>query len=63
MSQDNNAPSPETLQAVLEIIEPGCTFVAIHSLAGDFSNSTHLVDGRWRPKQTVVQLQKHQESI
>jgi aminoglycoside phosphotransferase (APT) family kinase protein len=46
MSQDNNAPSPETLQAVLEIIEPGCTFVAIHSLAGDFSNSTHLVDGR-----------------
>jgi hypothetical protein len=36
MSQDNNAPSPESLQAVLEIIEPGSTFVAIHSLAGDF---------------------------
>jgi len=46
MNQDNNAPSPESLQAVLEIIEPGSTFVALHSLAGDFSNSTHLVDGR-----------------
>jgi aminoglycoside phosphotransferase (APT) family kinase protein len=45
MSQDNNTPSPESLQAVLEIIEPGSTFVAIHSLEGDFSNSTHLVDG------------------
>jgi aminoglycoside phosphotransferase (APT) family kinase protein len=41
-----NAPSPESLQAVLEIIEPGSTFVAIHTLEGDFSNSTHLVDGR-----------------
>jgi aminoglycoside phosphotransferase (APT) family kinase protein len=41
-----NAPSPELLQAVLELIEPGSTFVALHSLAGDFSNSTHLVDGR-----------------
>ncbi len=46
MSQDNNAPAPESLQAVLEIIEPDSTFVAIHALAGDFSNSTHLVDGR-----------------
>lgn len=46
MSQDNNASSTKSLQAVLEIIEPGSTFVAIHSLAGDFSNSTHRVDGR-----------------
>jgi hypothetical protein len=46
MSQDNNARVPESLQAVLEMIEPGSSFVAIHSLAGDFSNSTDLVNGR-----------------
>jgi aminoglycoside phosphotransferase (APT) family kinase protein len=46
MSQDNNTPSPESLQSLLEIIAPGSDFVAIHSLEGDFSNSTHLVDGK-----------------
>lgn len=46
MRQDNNPPSPGALQAVLEIIQPGSTFFAIHSLEGDFSNSTHLVDIR-----------------
>jgi aminoglycoside phosphotransferase (APT) family kinase protein len=46
MSQGRNTPSLESLQSVLEIIEPGSEFVAIHSLEGDFSNSTHLVDAK-----------------
>lgn len=46
MSQDNKTLSPESLQSLLEIIAPGSQFVAIHSLEGDFSNSTHLVDGK-----------------
>lgn len=46
MSQDNNTPSPESLQSLLEIIEPDSEFIAIHSLEGDFSNSTHLVEGK-----------------
>ena len=46
MSQDNNTPSPDSLQSVLEIIEPGANFVALHSLEGDLSNSTHLIDAR-----------------
>jgi aminoglycoside phosphotransferase (APT) family kinase protein len=46
MSQDNNIPSPDSVQAVLDIIEPGANFVALHSLEGDFSNSTHLVEAR-----------------
>ncbi len=46
MSQDKNFPSPESLQSLLEMIVPGSDFVAIHSLEGDFSNSTHLVDGK-----------------
>lgn len=46
MIQDNNIPSPESLQSLLQIIAPGSDFVAIHSLEGDFSNSTHLVDGK-----------------
>lgn len=46
MRQDNNYPSPDALQAVLEIIQLGSTFFAIHSLEGDYSNSTHLVDAR-----------------
>jgi aminoglycoside phosphotransferase (APT) family kinase protein len=46
MNQANNIPSQEALRSLLETITPGSTFVAIHSLEGDFSNSTHLVDGR-----------------
>ncbi len=46
MSRDNNPPSPESLQSLLKIIEPGSVLVAVHSLEGDFSNSTHLVDCR-----------------
>jgi aminoglycoside phosphotransferase (APT) family kinase protein len=45
LNQDK-APSPESLQSLLEIIVPGSEFVAIHSLEGDFSNSTHLVEGK-----------------
>lgn len=44
MGQDNKTPSPESLQSLLEIIAPGSTFIAINSLEGNFSNSTHLVD-------------------
>ncbi len=43
MSQGNNTPSLDSLQSILEVLEPGSRFVAIHSLEGDFSNSTHLV--------------------
>lgn len=46
MSQDSNTPSQESLLSLLEIIEPDSEFVAIHSLEGDFSNSTHLVEGK-----------------
>jgi len=31
---------------LLEVIEPDSKFVAIHSLEGDFSNATHLVEGK-----------------
>jgi len=46
VSHDNNTPSTDSLQSLLEVIEPGSTFVAIHSLEGNFSNSTHLVEGK-----------------
>jgi aminoglycoside phosphotransferase (APT) family kinase protein len=46
MNKVNNPPSPESLQIILETINPGATFIAIHTLEGDFSNSTHLVDAR-----------------
>lgn len=46
MTQDDNFPAPDSIQAVLEIIEPGSRFEAFHCLEGDFSNSTHLVDAR-----------------
>ena len=37
---------PNLLQKILEAINPGTKFTAIHTLEGDFSNSTHLVDGK-----------------
>jgi hypothetical protein len=46
MTENNHAPSPESLQGLLETIAPGSTFVAIHPLEGDFSNSTLLVEGK-----------------
>ncbi len=45
MKQDD-PPSPDSLQALLETLQPGSKFSAIHTLEGDFSNSTHLVDAR-----------------
>ena len=44
MSRDKESPSPESLQSVLESIEPGAEFISIHSLEGDYSNATHLVE-------------------
>jgi aminoglycoside phosphotransferase (APT) family kinase protein len=46
MNQNKNSPSPASLQYLLGKIMPGSHFVATHPLEGDFSNSTHLVDGR-----------------
>jgi aminoglycoside phosphotransferase (APT) family kinase protein len=46
MSLDTNTPSQEAIQSILDIISPGSDFLQIHSLEGDFSNSTHLVDAR-----------------
>jgi len=46
MRLDSNPPTPDALQAVLEIIHPGSKFSDFHSLEGDFSNSTHLIDAR-----------------
>jgi aminoglycoside phosphotransferase (APT) family kinase protein len=46
MTENNHAPSPEALQGLLGTIAPGSTFVAIHPLEGDFSNSTQLVEGK-----------------
>lgn len=45
MKQDD-PPSPDSLQALLETLQPGSKFSAIYTLEGDFSNSTHLVDAR-----------------
>lgn len=45
MSQDKMLPSPKSLQFLLEAIAPSSTFIAIHPLEGDFSNSTYRVDG------------------
>ena len=55
MSLDNNAPSPKSLQKILEAINPGTKFTAIHTLEGDFSNSTHLVDGK-APDESLFQI-------
>lgn len=46
MSLDSNPPSPDALQAVLDILQPGSKFFDLHSLEGNFSNSTHLIDAR-----------------
>ena len=46
MSRDISVPTPDALQQLSDIIFPGSVFLAIHSLEGDFSNSTHLVDVR-----------------
>ena len=53
MSHDNTTPSPESLQSLLDIILPGAIFLAVHSLEGDFSNSTHLVDATMPDGSTV----------
>lgn len=55
MSQNNHPPPPEALQSVLERIAPGSVLAAVHPLEGDFSNSTHLVDGR-APNGSIFQV-------
>lgn len=44
MTRNNDTPSPESIKALLKIISPESVLLAIHSLDGDFSNSTHLID-------------------
>lgn len=46
MSQGQNPPAPDAVQAVLSRIAPGSQLVAIQALEGDFSNATHLVEAR-----------------
>ena len=46
MTRESIAPSPESLQSLLDITLPGSTYLAVHPLEGDFSNSTHLVDAK-----------------
>ena len=46
MAREDPAPSPESIEALLKIISRRATLLAIHSLDGDFSNSTHLVEAR-----------------
>lgn len=55
MNQDKNLPSPASLQLALKMIAPGSEFVAVHSLEGDFSNFTHLVDAR-KPDGSLLQV-------
>jgi hypothetical protein len=49
---DNDADSlllsPDALQVLLDHIAPGSRLKAQHSLAGSYSNLTHLVEGRNR---------------
>src|SRR5512136_500002 len=40
-------PSRETVTALLDVIAPGSAVLAIDSLPGSFSNSTHFVDVRY----------------
>jgi len=43
----NEPPSRETITALLDVIAPGSAALAIDSLPGSFSNSTHFVDVRY----------------
>jgi aminoglycoside phosphotransferase (APT) family kinase protein len=47
MNPLNEPPSRETLTALLDVIAPGSAVLAIDSLPGSFSNSTHFVDVRY----------------
>jgi aminoglycoside phosphotransferase (APT) family kinase protein len=40
------APAEQAIQALLEEIAPGSTFLAIEALPGSYSNFTHVVDAR-----------------
>lgn len=55
MSRESVAPSPKSLQALVDIVLPGSTFLAVHPLEGDFSNSTHLMDAQ-APDGSVIRL-------
>jgi aminoglycoside phosphotransferase (APT) family kinase protein len=55
MSRESIAPSTESLQSLLDIILPGSTYLGVHPLEGDFSNSTHLVDAK-SPDGSVIRL-------
>jgi aminoglycoside phosphotransferase (APT) family kinase protein len=46
MSQKMDLPSLKSIEAVLQIISPGSIFQSMHTLEGDFSNSTHLVEAQ-----------------
>lgn len=62
MSRDENVTSPEALQSLLGIILPGYVFLSAHSLEGDFSNSTHLVDAE-APDGSVVHIVTRQYAV
>jgi aminoglycoside phosphotransferase (APT) family kinase protein len=46
LSPSDSAPSPETAQAVLDIVAPGSTLSQVLPLSGSYSNLTHLVTAR-----------------
>lgn len=44
VSHSLDAPSPEAVRVLLDLLLPGSALREVHSLPGSFSNATHLVD-------------------
>lgn len=62
MTQEKVLPSQDTVRRVLAVIAPTHAAFSIHSLAGDYSNHTHLVKVEFadRPAQHIV-LRRYNE--
>lgn len=56
MSQENDMPSEEMVQAALDVVAPSYTSFSIYPLEGSYSNHTHLVKVEYRdqPAQKIV---------
>ena len=46
MAEVGNHPSREAIGALLDLLAPGSSFIAVHELPGSFSNYTHVVEAR-----------------
>ena len=46
MVEVGNSPSGEAIGALLDLLAPGSSFIAVHELPGSFSNYTHVVEAQ-----------------